>query len=58
MGSIYRRCSRVVVWLGDDMVSTAATRHRARHGLHEISHKIRGGGIMEKILRRWYFRRV
>lgn len=71
MRSVYQQCSRVVIYLGADLVApptsdTEARMHPPRHGLHEFD-RVMGpslGGNQEKamtlpdLLTRWYFTRV
>jgi Heterokaryon incompatibility protein (HET) len=58
MRAIYRDCMRVVVYLGDDLVSNSR-RHPARHGLHELDHIMKDSEInLRTLLSRRYFSRV
>ncbi|KAK7964121.1 hypothetical protein PG988_011095 [Apiospora saccharicola] len=58
MGHIYSRCSRVVVWLGHDLVQDSPKRYRRRRPLQEIRVEIGNQTMIEGILRRRYFSRM
>lgn len=60
MGAIYRRCMRVVVYLGDDMVDVT-TRQRPRRTFveHEIQQRAKNSpSTLKALLERRYFSRV
>ena len=45
MGSVYGLCTRVIVYLGDDIVQRLdAGEHRSRHWLHEIDETLKSSG--------------
>ncbi|KAK8029901.1 hypothetical protein PG993_011192 [Apiospora rasikravindrae] len=58
MGNIYFRCSRVVVWLGHDLVQETPKRYRRRRRLKEIEEEIGDTSVLEDLLRRRYFSRM
>ena len=55
MRAIYRDCMRVVIYLGDDLVSDS-TQYPARHGLHELDSIIEDSTIsLRTLFSRRYF---
>lgn len=58
MGEIYRRCMRVVVWLGHDMVTQEARRSRPKYRLEEVADRTEDSQSLRKLFRRKYFTRV
>ena len=58
MGDIYWQCSRVVTWLGADIVTATAKRFRRRVPLHEIQEHIPEKGYLGQLLQRRYFSRM
>ncbi|KAK7959618.1 uncharacterized protein PG986_004472 [Apiospora aurea] len=58
MGNIYFQCSRVVVWLGHDLVQESATKYRRRRRIGEIGEEFGNASKLEEILRRRYFSRM
>lgn len=57
MGDFYRHCSRVVVWLGGDIVDVHSEHHRPRYRFHEIHDKT-VEHLLDQILARRYFNRI
>lgn len=57
MAAIYRRCTRVVVWLGEDIIHEPITRHRQRYSIVGIQHKV-DHELLKKLPGRRYFSRV
>ena len=64
MGSIYGLCTRVIVYLGEDIVQRLGPgEHRPRHWLHEIDKTLKPTSnlarlTLEDILKRHYFKRT
>lgn len=58
MGEIYSQCTRVVIWLGDDLVTQTSKRARRRYPFEEIQSKVQEIGYLEEVFRRRYFSRV
>ncbi|KAK4207163.1 heterokaryon incompatibility HET-6 protein [Rhypophila decipiens] len=66
MGSIYRHCLRVLVYLGPDIVfpDSSKRRHPSRRGLHEFNQVMKdsvdtkGTTTLRKLFTRRYFSRV
>ena len=64
MVSIYGLCTRVIVYLGEDIVQRLGPgEHRSRHWLHEIDETLKSTGkpsplTLEHILKRDYFKRT
>ncbi|KAL9116139.1 MAG: hypothetical protein Q9227_000508 [Pyrenula ochraceoflavens] len=58
MYDIYRHCTRVVVWLGEDIVDPPSTKYRPRHELHKIKDHLSDEREIHRIFSRRYFNRV
>lgn len=59
MGDIYRQCTRVVVWLGADIVTpTAPKSFQPRFPFREIQAHIPEKGYVGRLFRRRYFSRM
>ena len=59
MRAIYQECSKVIVYLGDDLVLNSESPHRHKRGLHELDHTIKDSEIsLHKLLQRRYFSRI
>lgn len=52
MGSIYRNCMRVIVWLGEDIVGECSTRVRPRHSFSDRAKQIQKDDLKEIFRRR------
>jgi len=60
MATIYKTCSRVVVYLGSDIITPPAGRHPRRKGLHQLRliGEQEDGPTLHQVLSRRYFSRV
>lgn len=58
MRTIYQRCTRTIIWLGEDLVHQSSKRYRSQHELPDLDGWTQDDQILAKIRSRRYFSRI